>query len=70
MGGEGSEPKPRRQPPEGARVTYYEQRRMCGKTNCSCHDNGGHGPYWYAYWVEDKRVRSAYIGKRMPEAAK
>jgi hypothetical protein len=37
----------------------------CGKSACkTC---GGrrpaHGPYWYAYWKENRRTRSHYIGK-------
>jgi hypothetical protein len=32
----------------------------CGKPTCkSC----PHGPYWYAYWREGKRVRKRYVGK-------
>ena len=34
--------------------------------------NGGrrpaHGPYWYAYWKEDGRTRSQYIGKELPNS--
>jgi hypothetical protein len=25
-----------------------------------------HGPYWYAYWKENGRTRSRYIGKEPP----
>jgi hypothetical protein len=28
-----------------------------------------HGPYWYAYWKEDGRTRSSYIGTELPEAS-
>jgi predicted ATPase/DNA-binding SARP family transcriptional activator len=29
----------------------------------------GHGPYWYAYWWEQGRVRSRYLGKDLPDTA-
>jgi len=36
----------------------------CGKDGCtSC----PHGPYWYAYWTEDGRRRSKYVGKLLDE---
>src|SRR5688500_7412307 len=45
--------------PDGARVTYRLETVKCGKDNCS---RCPHGPYWYAYWREDGRVRSRYLG--------
>jgi hypothetical protein len=56
---------------EGAReqagdpeVTYRLETVKCGKPNCrSC----PHGPYWYAYYREGKRLRSRYIGRELPE---
>ncbi|MGH2687640.1 MAG: hypothetical protein ACRDKW_02365 [Actinomycetota bacterium] len=45
-------------------VTYRQELVRCGKAGCrSC----PHGPYWYAYWREDGRVRSRYIGRRLPD---
>ncbi len=40
----------------------------CGKASCS---RCPHGPYWYAYWSEDGKRRSRYVGKldEIPEAA-
>ena len=32
----------------------------CGKESCT---RCPHGPYWYAYWTEEGRRRSRYIGK-------
>ena len=32
----------------------------CGKSNCT---RCPHGPYWYAYWWEDGKRRSKYLGK-------
>ena len=45
-------------------VTYRHEKVRCGKPGCkSC----PHGPYWYAYWREGGRVRSRYIGRRLPD---
>lgn len=43
----------------GRSITYELRPVLCGKPNCLRH----HGPYWYAYWTEGGRVRTAYIGK-------
>jgi hypothetical protein len=32
----------------------------CGKPTCG---KCPHGPYWYAYWWEDGKRRSRYLGK-------
>lgn len=50
-------------------VTYRQEYIRCGKANCKkCRANGtGHGPYWYAYWREGKRIRKEYIGKKNPK---
>ena len=59
-------------------VVYQLEYRTCGKRNpktgrpwCSCFaawPEGGHGPYWYAYWREPSgRRRSQYIGKAFRE---
>jgi hypothetical protein len=47
-------------------VTYRLEPVRCGKRGCT---RCPHGPYWYAYWREDGRLRSRYIGKTMPETA-
>jgi hypothetical protein len=43
-------------------VTYRAQHVRCGKGCGSC----PHGPYWYAFWKEDGRSRSQYIGGVLP----
>ena len=49
--------------PETAHVTYRREEVRCGKPGCkSC----PHGPYWYAYWREDGKLRSRYIGPDLP----
>ncbi|MCC7076061.1 MAG: hypothetical protein IT198_02960 [Acidimicrobiia bacterium] len=49
--------------PGQAHVGYRRQFVRCGKEECG---KCPHGPYWYAYWREDGRQRSRYIGKRPP----
>ncbi len=41
-------------------VKLREQMVRCGKAACT---RCPHGPYWYAYWREDGRRRSRYLGK-------
>jgi len=50
-------------PPVRGAVTYRQERVRCGKQGCT---TCPHGPYWYAYWREDGRLRSRYIGKTRP----
>jgi hypothetical protein len=46
-----------------AKVTYRQESVKCGKRGCT---RCPHGPYWYAYWREEGRLRSRYIGKTLP----
>ena len=48
------------------KVTYRLEPVRCGKHGCT---RCPHGPYWYAYWREDGKLRSRYIGKTLPEGA-
>src|ERR1700694_925797 len=49
------------------KVTYRQQFTRCGKQRCrKCKEGAGHGPYWYAYWSENGRTISKYIGKYPP----
>jgi hypothetical protein len=41
-------------------VRIRPQFVRCGKENCT---RCPHGPYWYAYWTENGRRRSRYVGK-------
>jgi non-specific serine/threonine protein kinase len=56
--------------PSGVSVRYGQQYRRCGKRDCLLCSGGGrgHGPYWFAYWQEDGRKRSLYLGKQIPAA--
>jgi hypothetical protein len=47
--------------------TYRQEKVRCNKPTCTrCVDGPGHGPYWYAYWREDGKLRKQYLGKREP----
>lgn len=50
-------------PGPAATPSYRRQLVRCGKAGCT---KCPHGPYWYAYWREDGRIRSRYIGKELP----
>lgn len=50
--------------PSRRRMHYRCQHVRCGKEGCT---RCPHGPYWYAYWREDGRQRSRYVGKELPE---
>ncbi|MFN2544829.1 MAG: hypothetical protein ABR600_09725 [Actinomycetota bacterium] len=54
---------PGREPGAAGKVTYRQERVKCGRENCT---RCPHGPYWYAYWREEGRLRSRYIGKELP----
>ena len=57
--------------PSGIPIYYQSERRKCGKRKCTtCNSGEGHGPYWYAYWVEQGMKKVAYIGKQLPESTK
>ena len=47
-------------PSHQADVKLRSQKVRCGKDNCT---RCPHGPYWYAYWWEDGKRRSKYLGK-------
>src|SRR5213595_2808851 len=50
-----------------SKVTYRQQFTRCGKQRCrKCKEGAGHGPYWYAYWSENGRTISKYIGIHPP----
>jgi predicted ATPase/DNA-binding SARP family transcriptional activator len=51
------------------KVTYRQQYTRCGKERCrKCKEGNGHGPYWYAYWSENGRTVSKYIGIHLPSS--
>jgi hypothetical protein len=48
-------------------LTFRYETVRCGKPNCT---RCPHGPYWYAYWKENGRTRSRYVGRALPQRAK
>ena len=45
---------------------FIQEKVACGKTKCGkCAGHKlVHGPYWYAYWRDDKsKMRKRYMGK-------
>lgn len=48
-------------------ITFRYETVRCGKANCT---RCPHGPYWYAYWKEDGRTRSRYVGRSLPQKAR
>lgn len=50
-------------PPSGGKVTFRMENVRCGKATCT---RCPHGPYWYAYWREDGKVRKRYLGTAKP----
>jgi hypothetical protein len=42
-------------------ATIREEYVNCKKPNC--HDGRTHGPYYYAYWREGKKIKKKYIGQ-------
>jgi hypothetical protein len=55
-------------PDMGPEVKVRRQMVRCGKKSCT---RCPHGPYVYAYWMEDGKQRSKYLGRDvdMPEGS-
>jgi hypothetical protein len=53
--------------PAASNVTYRLEQVKCGKATCT---RCPHGPYWYAYWRENGRLRSRYLGTVGPDEKK
>lgn len=49
---------------EDPKVSLRHQMVRCGKTGCT---KCPHGPYWYAYWSENGRRKSRYVGRLLDE---
>ncbi len=63
----GSPGAPVRMEKQVGSLTFRYETVRCGKENCS---RCPHGPYWYAYWKENGRTRSRYIGRTLPAVAR
>ncbi len=44
---------------------YRLEKVKCGKKKCKCTKGKLHGPYWYAYHWNGKKLSSTYIGKTL-----
>lgn len=65
----GREAEARREAVEEREITnktYRLQGVRCGKEGCRCTAGDLHGPYWYAYWSEQGKTKSQYVGKKPP----
>jgi hypothetical protein len=47
-------------------MTYRLEGVRCGKEKCKCAQGKLHGPYWYSYTRIKDKVKSQYIGKKLP----
>jgi hypothetical protein len=46
--------------------TYRLEKTRCGKEKCKCTRGELHGPYWYSYIHIKDKVKSQYVGKKLP----
>lgn len=46
--------------------TYRQEGVRCGKEKCKCAAGKLHGPYWYSYTRAGGKVKSQYVGKKLP----
>jgi hypothetical protein len=42
-------------------ATIRQEYVKCGNPDCQ----NAHGPYFYAYWKQDKKLNKKYVGKNM-----
>jgi hypothetical protein len=47
--------------------TYRLESIRCGKEKCKCAHGKLHGPYWYSYSRVKDKVKSQYVGKKLPK---
>lgn len=53
----------------GGNKTYRLESVRCGKEKCKCARGKLHGPYWYSYGRVKGKIKSQYIGKKLPSEA-
>ena len=46
--------------------TYRLEGVRCGKEKCKCARGKLHGPYWYSYTRIKDKVKSQYVGRKLP----
>ena len=47
-------------------MTYRLEGVKCGKEKCKCASGKLHGPYWYSYTRVKDKVKSQYVGRKLP----
>ncbi|HEY9624401.1 MAG TPA: DUF6788 family protein [Crinalium sp.] len=52
---------------KAGKITYQLEKVKCGKKKCKCNKGKLHGPYWYAYSWNGKKLTSTYIGKKLKD---
>jgi len=65
--------RPRIRPAHGRFHETFEQKYIrCGKAGCRCMNGGApHGPYWYAFWTDERgRTHARYVGKNRDAGAR
>jgi hypothetical protein len=46
--------------------SYRLEGVRCGKEKCKCASGKLHGPYWYSYTRIKDKVKSQYVGRKLP----
>ena len=46
-------------------ATIMQEYVKCGNPDCQ----KSHGPYFYAYWKQDKKLKKRYVGKNFEDFA-
>ena len=44
-------------------ATIRQEYIRCGRPDCQ----KSHGPYLYAYWKQDKKLKKRYVGKKLED---
>ena len=44
-------------------ATIRQEYVKCGNPDCT----NSHGPYLYAYWKQDKKLKKRYVGKNLED---
>jgi len=44
-------------------ATIRQEYVKCGNPDCQ----KSHGPYFYAYWKQDKKLKKRYVGKHLED---
>jgi hypothetical protein len=57
-------------PPIPETATFERRLVNCGKARCGqCQRAASHGPYWFATWKVEGKMKHRYVGKTRPVVA-